>query len=101
MIRIETDTIVTGRVKPEADFRDVFEGAEDFDEFTTFCGLEMKSAVLAAIVAAQDEYVRMVKSMAKKPMPEDLAESLKETIFGFVEDLDLSDVAEFRELVTG
>ena len=99
MIRVETDTL--GSVKLDADFTKIMNNAGDVQEFTADVGIELKSAVLAAIVAAQDEYLRVIQSKSKKQMPIELKNSLKETIFGFVEDIDPDEIDEFREMVTG
>ena len=88
-------------VKPEADFTGLAVNSGDVQEFTENVGIELKSAVLAAIVAAQDEYLRVIQSKTKKLMPVDLRSSLKETIFGFVQDIELDDIDEFRAMVTG
>ena len=90
MIRVETDTL--GSVKLDADFTKIMNNAGDVQEFTADVGIELKSAVLAAIVAAQDEYLRVIQSKSKKQMPIELKNSLKETIFGFVEDIDPDEV---------
>ena len=87
-------------VKPEADFTGLAVNSGDVQEFTENVGIELKSAVLAAIVAAQDEYLRVIQSKTKKLMPVDLRSSLKETIFGFVQDIELDEIDEFREMVT-
>ena len=99
MIRVETDTL--GSVKLDADFTKIMNNAGDVQEFTADVGIELKSAVLAAIVAAQDEYLRVIQSKSKKQMPIELKNSLKETIFGFVEDIDPDEIDEFREMVIG
>ncbi len=101
MIKVETDTMGTGRVKQEADFKSIIKASADVQEFTTNCGIELKSAVLAAIVAAQDEYIRVIQSKSKKQMPVELKSSLKETIFSFVQDIDQGEIDQFREMVTG
>ena len=56
-------------VKPEADFTGLAVNSGDVQEFTENVGIELKSAVLAAIVAAQDEYLRVIQSKTKKLMP--------------------------------
>ena len=101
MIRVETDTMGTKVAKQEADFRDIMNASGDVQEFTVNVGIELKSAVLAAIVAAQDEYLRVIQSKSKKQMPIELRSSLKETVFGFIKDIDQNEVEKFRELVTG
>ena len=99
MIRVETDTL--GSVKLDADFTKIMNNAGDVQEFTADVGIELKSAVLAAIVAAQDEYLRVIQSKSKKQMPIELKNSLKETIFGFVKDMDSDEIDKFREMVIG
>ena len=99
MIRVETDTL--GSVKLDADFTKIMNNAGDVQEFTADVGIELKSAVLAAIVAAQDEYLRVIQSKSKKQMPVELKSSLKETIFGFVKDMDSDEIDKFREMVIG
>lgn len=56
--------------------------------------------MVTAIVAAQDEYLRVIQSRSKKQMPVELRSSLKETIFSFVREIDLDEIDEFREMVT-
>ena len=101
MIRVETDTLGTGNVKLDADFTKNMKNAGDIQEFTADVGIELKSAVFAAIVAAQDEYLRVIQSKSKKQMPVELKSSLKETIFGFVKDMDSDEIDKFREMVIG
>ena len=101
MINVETDTTKAMRIKHEADFTAIAKASSDVQEFTSECGIELKSAVLGAIVAAQDEYIRIIQSKTPKELPVDLKASLKETIAGFARDIDDDEINEFRELVTG
>ena len=71
-------------VKPEADFTGLMKSSRDVQEFTENVGIELKSSVLAAIVAAQDEYLRVIQSRSKKQMPVELRSSLKETRAVFI-----------------
>ena len=100
MIKVETDT-TKGGVKEEAEFRDILKASDDVQEFTRNVGLELKAAVLATIVTAQDEYIRVIQYNLEKPMGAELRDSLKETIFNFVKDIDQDEVVKFREMVTG
>ena len=103
MIRVETDTLgsveLEKHVELDADFTQIMKNDGDVQEFTTDVWIELKSAVLAAIVAAHDEYLRVIQSKSKKQMPVELKNSLKETILGFVEDIDTDEIDEFREMV--
>ena len=99
MIRVETDAIGTVKVKPEADFEAIMEASADVQEFTANVAIELKSTVLAAIVATQDEYINIIQS--KKQIPVELRSSLKEMVFSFVQEIDQEEIDSFRETVTG
>ena len=99
MIKIKTD--ISTVLNQEADFSEIAKKSPNVETFTTECGIELKSAVLGAVVAAQDEYIRIIQSMTPNELPVDLKASLKESLFSFVKDITNDDLAEFREMVTG
>lgn len=100
MIRVETETSGVPCVKFKADFRAIRRASGDVDEFTNNCGIELMTTVLAAIVSAQNEYLRILQGMAKKQLDAELKNRMNETIFKYVQDIDLEDIDKFRELVT-
>ena len=76
MIKISADTLLE-HVWPEADFSMYEHCADDPVEFTEKCGIELKATVLAAIVAATDEYAKILKRHYPK---EDMDEGFENTI---------------------
>ena len=100
MIKVETDTIGAKMLTNVADFSDIMNASGNVDEFTVNVGIELKSAVLAAIVAAQDEYLRVIQSKTENQIPTDLVDSLKETIFDFVQDIDQDEIEQFRKMTS-
>ena len=100
MIKVETDTIGAKMLTNGADFSDIMNASGNVDEFTVNVGIELKSAVLAAIVAAQDEYLRVIQSKTENQIPTDLVDSLKETIFDFVQDIDQDEIEQFRKMTS-
>lgn len=96
MISVEVDTMGSERVYPKADFTPILGNTSDFQEFSFECGLELKAAVLAVIVAAQDEFVRVMK-WGMPQMDAEQKSMLKKTLLSFISDINPNEIAAFRK----
>jgi hypothetical protein len=73
---------------------------EVIQNFMTECALELKAAVLCAIVVAQDQFLKQVKTHTNFPLPTELKASLKDALLVYLEHIG-DEIENFREMVTG
>ena len=100
MISIKSDTS-NARVFHNADFSFLESISADSKDFTDNCGIELKAAVLAAIVAAQDEYVRIIKShQPDGKLTDEQEDAVDEALFDlYIKDISIKDIKEFRDVL--
>ena len=100
MINIKSDTS-NAIVFHNADFSFLENISADTKDFTDNCGIELKAAVLAAIVAAQDEYVRIIKShQPDGKLTEEQEDAVDEALFDlYIKDISVKDIKEFRDVL--
>ena len=100
MISIKADTS-NARVFHKADFSFLESISSDTKEFTDNCGIELKAAVLAAIVAAQDEYVRIIKNhQSDGKLTDEQENAVDEALFDlYIKDISVKDIKEFGDVL--
>ena len=97
MIRVETDSIGSGRADIRVDFKPLLKETSDLNDFTRKVEFEMKASVLAVISATQDAYCQMLS----QKISDELLESVKEHLLLQIQNIKQENVDEFLENMLG